>query len=71
MSVINSIRPITRKPIFIFGGRKAVVAATFMTMKQSIASNVFYLAVTEEGKKALPYLLIPLKSMILKDFMED
>jgi len=55
----------------ITGGRKAVIAAILATMKLSIASNVFYLAVTEEGKKPTPYLWIPLKSMEIKDFLED
>jgi len=54
----------------ITGGRRTLIASSLLSMKQRIASHVFYLAVTEEGKKDVPFLLKPLKSMQVKDFLE-
>ena len=55
----------------ITGGRRTLIAASLLTLKRTVATNVFYLAVTEEGKKDMPLLMKPLKSMLLKDFLED
>lgn len=55
----------------ITGGRRTLIASSLLTMKKRVASHVFYLAVTEEGKRDIPYLMKPLKSMQIKDFLED
>lgn len=55
----------------ITGGRRTLIAASLLTMKRTVATHVFYLAVTEEGKRDIPYLMKPLKSMQMKDFLGD